>query len=58
MPYWGVPIEGDSINFEWPTQEMWDNMSPDVSIKSITFTLENRFGESMIGSVRVHLSNG
>jgi len=33
-------------------------MRPGVSLERIEFKTEDRFGDSVIGSVRVHLSDG
>jgi hypothetical protein len=39
VPLWGREeyFDEDDINFEWPTQEEFDQMRPDVSLESIEF---------------------
>ena len=36
---WGAYVSEDKINFEWPTQEIFDKMGADVTLKSITYKL-------------------
>ena len=37
LPLWGQAPSADDVYFQYPTQEIWDQMSPDVSLKSIDF---------------------
>ena len=37
LPLWGEVVSDSQINFEWPTQEDWASMSPDVELQSIEF---------------------
>ena len=57
LPLWGEKVSDSEIDFEWPTQETFDQMRPDVSIDSIEFKTmrENSF---YVSSVKVNLSNG
>ena len=58
MPLWGNVGSSHSSppDFEWPTQEDWATMSPDVKLESIEFKKREVHGYSM-SSVRVNLSN-
>ena len=42
LPLWGD--QEREIDFEWPTQTMWDAMSPDTKLASIEFSSQRRFG--------------
>ena len=57
LPIWGEKVSDDKVNFEWPTQEAFDKMSPVVSLQSIEFKTYC-YGCSSVSSVRVSLSNG
>ena len=35
LPVWGKKVKDDEMNFEWPTQEILDKLSPDVFLKSL-----------------------
>ena len=37
MVSWGEKVSPSRINFEWPTQEVFEQMDPTVTLKSITF---------------------
>lgn len=37
LPLWGQAPSDADVYFQWPTQEIWDQMSPDVSLKSLDF---------------------
>ena len=57
LPLWGKrygKAPDNEINFEWPTEEMFSAMTPDVSLKSIEFK-DYLYG---LASVKVNLSNG
>ena len=53
---WGRKYDTNKINFEWPTQEVFDKMNHDVKMKSIEFS-DNAAGAA-ITSVRCYLSDG
>ena len=36
LPMWGGQFSKDPCNFEWPTQDMLDDMEPDVTLRSLT----------------------
>ena len=53
---WNVEQEdGEDIDFEWPTQEMFETMNPNDSLHSLEFKMRSRIG---LGSVKVNLVNG
>ena len=54
LPMWGWQAPADKIDFEWPTQALFDSMLPDVSLKSIEL---KGFG-NVIAGVKCTLSNG
>ena len=37
LPMWGAQVEEGEINFQWPTQEILDQMEPNVTLTSLTF---------------------
>ena len=38
LPLWGDSwLESEGVNFEWPTEEMWADMSTDTKLESIEF---------------------
>ena len=53
LPMWGLKVNLNEIDFEWPTQEIFDQMQPDVTIKSLEF----KDSSYVISSIRVNLSN-
>ena len=55
LPLWGD--ETYETNFEWPTEEDWALMDPNVSITSFEFGSSSKTNIS-IGSVRVNYSDG
>jgi len=58
LPLWGARVPERSINFEWPTQQEFDQMSPDAKIQSLELKSTGTYGFSWLGSVKVNLSNG
>ena len=59
LPMWGTGIRERPIDFEWPTQEMFDRMQAGVSLRAITFrSIRYQGYESCITGVQVHLSDG
>ena len=58
LPLWGGEVPEKSINFEWPTQQEFDQMSPDGKIQSLELKSTGTYGFSWFGSVKVNLSNG
>ena len=57
LPLWGEQVSDDEIDFEWPTQEAFDQMNPDVFIESIEFKSRHEYSH-YVSSVKVNLSNG
>ena len=57
LPMWGEQVAADAINFEWPTQEIFDEWPLDVSLKSITFSDSSK-QTSFISSVQCTISTG
>ena len=55
MPMWGQKVEENAINFSWPTQEIIDELPPDVSL--MTLDLQKAKGVWYFSSVRCILSN-
>ena len=55
LPMWGKKVQHDEINFQWPSQEMLNEMEPDVWLESIQF---KGIPEVVLSSVQVTLSNG
>ena len=47
----------DEIDFEWPTQELLDQMPRDVRLQSLEFKCDG-LDEDVIASVKVNLSHG
>ena len=41
LPMWGEQVAVNQIDFEWPTQEMLDQMPADVSLRSLEFSSDN-----------------
>jgi len=58
LPFWGGEVPESSINFEWPTQQEFDQMSAEVKIQSLELKSTGTYGNSWFGSVKVNLSNG
>jgi len=58
LPFWGDEVPENYVNFEWPTQQQFDQMSPDTKIQSLDLKSTNSHGNSYFGSVKVNLSNG
>ena len=55
LPIWGLQISPDKINFEWPTQDLLNQMDGDVRLKSLNFkTNEN----GRLASVECNLDDG
>ena len=50
---WGKQIDEGDVVFEWPTQDDFAEMSPDVKLSSIEF----KAAYSTLSSVKVNLSN-
>ena len=55
LPLWGV--QTFETNFEWPTEEDWALMDPNISIKSFEFASSSN-SNIHIASVRVNYSDG
>ena len=55
LPMWGEQVSAHAINFEWPTQEIFDKWPLDVSLKSITFSESTKVTNS-ISSVQCAIS--
>ena len=55
LPLWGD--ETYATNFEWPTEEEWALMDPNISIASFEFSSSSD-SNIHIGSVRVNYSDG
>ena len=53
LPCWGQQLE--PINFEWPTEEVWNNMESDVNLISLEFKDEGAMHR--ISSVRTVYSD-
>ena len=53
MPLWGWQ-RPDKVDFEWPSQEIFDKMHSDVTLKKLVF----RGGGGTVAGVRCILSNG
>ena len=58
LPFWGGNVPENYVNFEWPTQQEFDQMSPDAKIQSLELKSTSSHGNSYFGSVKVNLSNG
>ena len=58
LPFWGGNVPENYVNFEWPTQQEFDQMSPDGKIQSLELKSTDTYGFSWFGSVKVNLSNG
>jgi len=59
LPVWGAEVAEKYIDFEWPTQEEFDQMSPEAKIQSLEFkSTSSKEVESWLGSVKVNLTNG
>ena len=55
VPVWGdYWLEIYGVNFEWPTEEMWADMSPDTKVESIEFYSY----DGLMRSAQVSLSSG
>ena len=54
LPVWGYECDDKAIDFEWPTQEIFDLQQPDVTLKSLEFCGD----KDLIASVKCNLSNG
>ena len=61
LPFWGTALSPEGpyeyINFEWPTQQEFDQMSPEGKIQSLELK-STREGKQWFGSVKVNLTNG
>ena len=57
LPLWGEKVSDSEIDFEWPNQETFEQMRPDVSIDSIEFKTMRK-NSFYVSSVKVNLSNG
>jgi len=55
LPLWGMQAPAHELSFEWPTQDMFGQMQPDVKIKSLTF---KSYRSGRISSVQCALTNG
>ena len=55
LPVWGD--EDAEVNFEWPTEQLWAHMDPNLSLVSIEFTCKD-FKDEALSSVRVNYSDG
>ena len=55
LPLWGNQCTPDKINFEWPSQGLFDFMEPDVSLTSLSLKMQD---SSAISSIQCVLSNG
>ena len=53
LPVWGLRIDY-AYNFEWPTQQMLDQLAPDVYLQSMEFKDHG----GCISSIKCTLSNG
>ena len=54
LPAWGETVRPEEINFQWPTQEVFDQMDSQVYLKSIQFK-NNGYGA--VTSVACFYSN-
>ena len=54
---WKNDCNDDDVNFEWPTQEIFDSLKTDVYLKTLIFKCW-RQGCAAVSSVQVILSNG
>ena len=54
LPAWGETVRPEEINFQWPTQEIFDQMDSEVYLKSIQFK-NNGYGA--VTSVACFYSN-
>ena len=61
LPFWGRVGE-DEIDFEWPTQELLDQMPRDVRLQSLEFKCDRDYDDDYdipaLASVKVNLSHG
>ena len=55
LPLWGD--EDYETNFEWPTEEAWTLMDPNISITSLEFS-SSRKDTSNLASVKLNYSDG
>ena len=56
LPLWGEQVKLDQINFEWPTQEILDQLPTTCQLTSMTFKTAN--GYTRVGSIQCMLSTG
>ena len=56
LPLWGKNDDYD-VNFEWPTEEAWSYMDPNVSVTSIEFSSKDN-DNYLLASVKVSYSDG
>ena len=56
LPMWGRPIREDEIKFEWPTQEILNNLPADATLARLEFSTFDKSAVE-ISSVKCHLSN-
>ena len=57
LPMWGTGVNADQVNFEWPTQDLLDQMPSDVIMKSIEFKSYSN-SRQVLNSVQCTLSDG
>ena len=50
---WGYEARAEEIDFQWPTNDEIEKMTPDVTLKSLTF--KSKFGA--ISSVQIRLNH-
>ena len=55
LPFWGNKYY--ETNFEWPTEEAWTLMDPNISITSIEFYSSHK-DQSRLAYVKLNYSNG
>ena len=55
LPLWGTGIDSRPVDFEWPTQEQFDQMKSTVTVRAITFKNSRHIS---ITSVQLHMSDG
>jgi len=56
LPMWGQQVSLEAINFEWPTQGMFDKMPPSVSLKWLEISTSNQ-NDPAVAAVRVAMTN-
>jgi len=58
LPMWGKQLAANEINFEWPTQELLDQMPADASLRSLDLSYSHqKSGQGALSAIKCTLSN-